>query len=380
MAFFAKIALALSLVMGSILGLFHHGQKQNDSGSSITSTTIPTGKPAVLPAEADKATYTQIFNESGPVGAPMDSEAAFEPIAKDKNHVYFASSVFTQADPSSFIYMGGLYFKDSRSVYSYARRSDELIVLVNAMTDSFACIGNCTYAKDDAHVYYGLTVVQGADPSTFHTISDPNLFDGAQDKNHIYAQGKIVQESSTPSKISDGHFLNPAGDKSEFVLSGSQIYFVFSTYPSLLEKLLAGANSASFHVLCDAISDSSAFAKDNTRVFFREQQLQDANASTFQPLYDNTGACDDYYGKDNRRVYYAGAIISNFPSTFAVLPYKSTLFSDGQKIFQFGEVLSDDAPHFVLVSSSTDSSVYAQDSKRLYVSSQQSTWIYPYGQ
>ena len=66
-----------------------------------------------------------------------------------------------------------------------------------------ASAGNSMYAKDSGHVYFNtwshgegapesFIVVIGADPNTFLVISGNKQYD-AQDKNHKYQYGKIVQ-------------------------------------------------------------------------------------------------------------------------------------------------------------------------------------------
>jgi hypothetical protein len=184
------VILLVSSVWASALDVLHLV-----SGDTASTTGVAVQQTPVVPAGADPSTYVAFFDTNGPVGHPMDSEAAFETIGKDKNSVYLGSSVVAGIDAKTFEYVGkdSLYFKDSSHVYLYSRRAGEIDVVDGADPGSFECVGDCSYAKDRKAVYYGFYIVEGADPATFHAISDPNLFDGAQDKSHTYAQGRMVR-------------------------------------------------------------------------------------------------------------------------------------------------------------------------------------------
>jgi hypothetical protein len=94
--------------------------------------------------------------------------------AKDKDHVYFGEfgtiDVIPGADPSSFVALGVVQTPNSFDFF----------------------------AKDKNHVYFDSTPIPGADPVTFTVLSSEQscgtgcTFE-AQDANHKYEQGQVVQ-------------------------------------------------------------------------------------------------------------------------------------------------------------------------------------------
>jgi hypothetical protein len=100
-------------------------------------------------------------------------QAVSQSAAKDKNTAYWGSlKLSIVSDPSTFIYFGTYYFKDSQHVY---------------------------YVTPDANE--NIVILQGADPHSFTALSYDEttkcnsshcVYDG-QDKYHRYFYGKIAQ-------------------------------------------------------------------------------------------------------------------------------------------------------------------------------------------
>lgn len=114
--------------------------------------------------------------------------------SKDKQHVYFRDKIVEKADPSSFTTftenensMGEtVYAKDKNGIYISEKH------FAGADVATFKIL-NEKYTMDKNGVYYQREKVKNADPFTFkvfpHFIGDAD----AEDKNHRYGEGKVVE-------------------------------------------------------------------------------------------------------------------------------------------------------------------------------------------
>lgn len=114
--------------------------------------------------------------------------------AKDNNRVYFRNNIVEKADPSSFKTfnenensMGEtVYAKDKNGIYVNDKHFAEADVA------TFKIL-NEKYSLDKNGVYFRMKKVKNADLSSFkvypHFMGDTD----AEDKNHMYADGKIVK-------------------------------------------------------------------------------------------------------------------------------------------------------------------------------------------
>lgn len=156
--------------------------------------------------------------------SPMD-----EYYSKDENHVYYFKvendkTILKDADPPTFVEVGGRYGKDKRYVYYATAFGGVLIVdadlatftYVGEMRESHAQV-NPSYARDKSRVYRDEEVILGADPDTFQLLTydysrdsqsvfwfiekiseaDPETFEimnnqYAKDKNSVYREGTAV--------------------------------------------------------------------------------------------------------------------------------------------------------------------------------------------
>lgn len=96
------------------------------------------------------------------------------------------------ADPVTFMPLVYPYSKDANSAYCFER------VIVSADVSSFEIVNgsrdlDSRYARDNEHIFWCGEIVVDADPLTFKSIGDPAVFEDAQDKNHKYHWGKIVE-------------------------------------------------------------------------------------------------------------------------------------------------------------------------------------------
>lgn len=142
----------------------------NDSGYSTNGQSIYCdGKP--LPG-ADMKTFVPIWSSVANGNYPYR-------YAKDDAHVYYNCEVVPQADPATFV---SIFMNEPDGDYT-------------------------NYSKDKNYVFHDSpgvapTIVVGADPTTFQSVAlsdqpfescGTNCMFDAQDKNHKYYQGKIVQ-------------------------------------------------------------------------------------------------------------------------------------------------------------------------------------------
>ena len=124
--------------------------------------------------------------------------ASFELIgdgySKDAQHVYFRSGKVAGADPQTFALFkenenslgSGVYARDKNAIYV----NEKPLAGVDAATFK---ILNEKYCADKNGVYFDAKKVKNADPNTFqvypHFMGDAD----AEDKNHKYGDGKVVE-------------------------------------------------------------------------------------------------------------------------------------------------------------------------------------------
>jgi len=169
----------------------------------------------------DPFTTVHLSRSDTPSG-PMDDS-----YNKDKNHVFFNCQIIPGADPKTF---ERIYFPWAKDAYSVFYENNNLHVDPNTFvlfrdkrkdnpimiykpSEGIARGGDTVFAggqavagvdiktfefldsayfKDRNHVYWFADPINGADPSTFQMIYGQKTYD-AQDKNHRYFGGEIVQ-------------------------------------------------------------------------------------------------------------------------------------------------------------------------------------------
>ena len=117
-----------------------------------------------------------------------------------QNHqVYFLEKLVAEANPNTFqtnlendYY--GYWGKDDRNAFYYGQKVESLdpdtLVILNGGSNKDMGFGS--YVRDKNHVYYGNSIIDGADPASFEFIYGYVEFH-AQDKNHKYLRGVMVQ-------------------------------------------------------------------------------------------------------------------------------------------------------------------------------------------
>ncbi|MBT9314024.1 DKNYY domain-containing protein [Leptothoe spongobia] len=102
----------------------------------------------------------------------------------DNQGVFFGDVQLMNADPGSFFVL------DWRQEYS--RDADQIYWKSIPITDDVEHweVLSQGYSKDRTHIYYGKTVVEGADPASFVVTGEGTSH--AKDKNHSYNMGRRI--------------------------------------------------------------------------------------------------------------------------------------------------------------------------------------------
>ncbi len=180
-AFIAALACMVMEVPFLLLGNSHsmHPQPLQIIGSSDTGYSTD-------------GNYVYYNDAVIPDADPHSFKALDNGYAADDYAVYYADKMIKGADPESFMTLDNGYAKDVDHVYD----SGAVIPDANPMTFKALDYG---YSEDANHVYYagynGDSIVQGADPTTFTTIteSDTATTYDAKDANHRYSEGQVVR-------------------------------------------------------------------------------------------------------------------------------------------------------------------------------------------
>lgn len=130
----------------------------------------------------------------------LDLDGNFGSFFKDAKFVYYQySPTHTEVisdDPKGFILLEGNYAKDTVHVYEVFQIGIGITILAEADSLTFIVLPaekyQTRYAKDKDTVFYGTEVIPAADSGTFQTVQHVTGYD-AQDKNHKYLQGQIVE-------------------------------------------------------------------------------------------------------------------------------------------------------------------------------------------
>jgi DKNYY family len=173
--------------------------------------------------------------------------------AKDKNHVYSmyteGPAIFSEADPASF---------EVLSVYPWR------------------------WTKDQSHVWFDLSLVAGADPSSFVLLSNGQY---AKDCCQVYWNGGVVDGGGNPASIKLYPYTDYAGDD-------AHVYFLGSIVPE--------ANPSAFIDLGDG------YGKDQQHVWFDGNLVPAPDPASFKALNEN-GVRPD--AKDKYHTYWQGSVI-----------------------------------------------------------------------
>lgn len=148
-----------------------------------------------------------IYNRGSKTDFDLQSfELLTSQIAKDKNNVYFIYDEYivpiNKSDPASFMMINKDYAKDKNYIYSIAAGRPSID---NEKMDpnSFQLLDNPYYSKDKKHVYRLGSIIEGANPLTFKTLTE---YYSRDDKNIYLMNFKIPQADAENFKILNKRF------------------------------------------------------------------------------------------------------------------------------------------------------------------------------
>jgi len=261
------------------------------------------------------------------IGRPRVTLTPDDYYAADTEHVFYNGTLVKYADPDTFVF---LLDKD-RNPTDYAKDKDRVYntylgtVIKKADAGSFVAL-NYWYGKDKNSVYSmtqngaydsGRFPIKGADPATFVAVTDPAYCRGdctfdAQDKNHRYLRGVIVQtETSYSATIFDAQ-----NSPTKYAKDVAYVYFD--------NKIVSAADVKTFAVIGQSGSVFNAgrsYAKDKKRVYVDGEILASADPNTFMFIKTKTGELTNF-AKDKKYVYSSsiGEIVQGAdPGSFLVV-------------------------------------------------------------
>lgn len=287
----------------------------------------------ILPFKvADRATF-EVVEDYG-------HNCSFGPYAKDKNAVFLEMIALSGVDTDSFQVVGSRYSKDVEHVYYESLTSgNSLKILEEIDPTSFRLLDQATtttcagaervFARDNVHLITQGSIVNSADPNTFHYLNSYYF----KDKNYVF----LTPAASTPAGYVGNSIIKDA-DPLTFELITPQVardkyrVYVYGEGFEHSEFRILHAEPPSFVPI-----NLSAF-KDQHNVFFyvgrNLEVLDKADPGTFVQIDKTT------YYKDKNRVYLSGygkhgsswinLIPDSDPESFSVLRngYKSSLAKD----------------------------------------------------
>lgn len=212
------------------------GFKNTQLPSDVDQSTFRILPKSYYPAEKSSAYQGGLYLPSGE-GIIL----ALGYYAKDKNHVYVAGKILSEADPATFNFVG---------------------------EDKYAPLAT-PYILDKNHIWAGGEIVDKADSCTFTVLSK----NWSKDKNQVYNQYYDNYGKSQQKVVADA---DPATFR---VVTGDDRFAQDKIHVFRFDgKTLAGVDPTTFVVL------SKDFEKSQTQVFYKGEVAADADAATFAPV------------------------------------------------------------------------------------------------
>lgn len=267
-------------------------------------------------ADANPRTFTSILDYYGKddrfaykgdmkiegADAPTFEVIGGGPYAKDKKDYYFNERAMHVSDMGTFKILNGstdfgYWAKDRHSYYLQGKKYP----LVDYET--FEMLGH-GYAKDRSMVYFQDSVVAGADPGTFKTMN----YAYAQDRNAVFREHVRLL-------IKDPHSFQ--------ILQGGYSKDKYEVYCG--DSVVVGADPATFEFVT-----GSMWTKDKSSYFFAGKRIPLVDYATFRYL-------DYNYAVDKRHVYYNDQVIEEADASSFQHIEDSQDGKDKQGCYRYGE-------------------------------------------
>jgi len=245
---------------------------------------------------------------------------------KDRNNVYYGSSIVSGADVESFTYVESGYAKDKNNVYFNSSTA-----IPNAHAKSFVYLKD-GYAKDKLNIYYRGVILANADTDSFTLLDDYY----AKDVNYVFSDGEILDiaiDAASFEIVSRGVFKD-----------SQRVYF--KQWRPNTYKLIEGADALTFQNIgiCKCVERSCGnYFKDKDTIYLDDEPAEFLDVSSFQYF----GAYSVYmgvpyaisYAKDKSSVYHScGVNLENANSdTFRDL--KDGYAEDGDTVWYLASIL-----------------------------------------
>ena len=261
------------------------------------------------------------------IGRPRVTLTPDDYYAADKEHVFYNGAPVKYADPDTFVFL----LDNDRNPTDYAKDKNRVYdtylgtVIKRADAESFVAL-NYWYGKDKNSVYSmtqngtydsGRFPIKGADPATFAVVADPAYCRGecafdAQDKNHRYVRGVIVETDTSASAA----VLDAQNNPTRYAKDSAYAYFD--------NKIIPSANLSTFMIIGQSgsvFNGGRSYAKDKKYVYVDGVVLSGADPSTFEFIKTKTGELTNF-SRDKKYVYSSplGEIVQGAdPKSFSVL-------------------------------------------------------------
>ena len=253
------------------------------------------------------------------------SDPWFNPCARDSGyavdrfHVYRGPSALPEADPVTFSLLSFGYARDAQHVYYL----DKIIGGADARTFSAVTDG---YFKDANHVYLLGKAIPEVDPVTFQVLDSHSMNGGlVRDAQHVYYGATIVAGA-------DRGDAKPLGN--QYWESRGGIYFQ--------DQYLAGAQAKTFRVA--GLQTRAFMAEDATHYFLGAEPLSKVAC---RQVGEIVLACRDYllaagrkYSRiDSASIHYLGQVpgVEQLPRACGLIP-GALIYQDRHGIYDvFGD-------------------------------------------
>jgi len=257
-------------------------------------------------------------------GNNIGKEYWYEPLKEVIGADILTFEVLNCSDKYGF-YANCFYAKDKNYVYHKGE------IIEGANPDNFIVIlSEVSYSKDNESVYFESKKIEGADLQTFELVNSVYiyLFSYAKDKNSIFKNGvRMAYDVST---------FRLLVEQPPYTIDKSGIYFN--------DSLLKGSLSEDYRILKNTIYHQYAareYLISNNKVFYQENEIKDADATTFQVVI-NKHTSGDYFScsvdymiaKDKNYIYLNGQIMTKIDvKTFEIVDINDIEDQDGGSPF-----------------------------------------------
>ncbi|MEM8671227.1 MAG: DKNYY domain-containing protein [Planctomycetota bacterium] len=225
---------------------------------------------------------------------PFSFEVLINPpshVARDKDHIYFASSLKTSIDRGTFEPLGDFYFRDIN--FAYCEFETSLQILKGRDAKNFESLG-CGYGRDSHFGYFwGRPLRKCQSPMSLKLIpaSNEKMMDYAMDDSFVYSEGAAIKGAHLATW--EPHIRGFSVDRKSVFYDASPIGRV--------------DRESWEHV-------TSCYSRDKKHVYYMRWRIEQANVTTWHML-------GDAYSTDGERIFHCGDLIPHADaSTFEITP------------------------------------------------------------